>query len=333
MRTQRFLESKAQARIDAAAADWLVRRSEVSNERDNEEFYSWLAADPRHGEAYETLARIFEDVGQVDGIADLPRDSVWRRIGGKAPAVAFACVAMLAALWALPSLTLETAESFETAIGQTRTLTLADGSSVTLGADSEIQIRIGESARGARLERGEAFFDVAPDPARPFIVRAGGAFVRVVGTRFDVHRGVQRVRISVLEGRVEVRDARALTLAPAAVRVLTAGQRTEVEERPPYVAVASVSPPVESAPVTDMWRSGRLTYDDVRLEEVIADINRYYAPGARLMTPEVADLRVTAAFETTEIESFFSALEAALPVSAAREAGGAYRISAAAAGD
>lgn len=329
MTSLRRTTDKEFLRIEATAADWLARRGDTScSAQDDSAFYAWLESDPRHGEAYDELARALEDVGQLRHLpeeCDIRRP-VWR--SRLAPALGMACAALLVLVLASPSLTSGAERRFETEIGQTRLVSLGDGSTVTLGADSEIRVRFADNERRVTLESGEAFFEVARNERRPFFVEAAGTIVRVVGTTFDVHRGAESVRVSVQEGRVEVRDARAVTLAPAAVRVLGAGQRTEVQNRPAYISLASVPPPVE--PVTfappGAWRQGRLAYDDARLADVVADINRYYAPGVRLNSPETSELRVTASFRVNEIPAFLDALSATLPVSVAREPTGAFAL-------
>ncbi|HVK82322.1 MAG TPA: FecR domain-containing protein, partial [Verrucomicrobiae bacterium] len=89
-----------------------------------------------------------------------------------------------------------------------------------------------------------------------------------------------------------------------------------------------VSPPVETTPLaSDAWRSGRLAYNNAALADVIADINRYYAPSARLADPSAAEMRVTASFRVNEIPAFIDALQATIPVSVQRDGDGAYVIS------
>lgn len=315
-----------QDRIDASAADWLVRRGEQSGVAD-EAFYAWLEADPRHGEAYDELARALEDVGELPHLVT-PHMGRKRWMRRAALAGSAAAALIVAVLVAAPTLRSAPYAAYETAVAQTRVVELEDGSQITLGAHSRVRVQYEAARRRVVLESGEAFFDVAHDEARPFLVEAGGALVRVVGTRFDVHLGVEQVRISVQQGRVEVRDARALTLAAPAVRVLSAGQRSEVEERPTYVALSSVAPPVESTAAVEAgaWRDGRLAYDNARLEEIVADLNRYYAPGVSLSDAEAGDLRVTAAFRVSQIPAMLEALAANLPVQAQRTESGAYEL-------
>jgi transmembrane sensor len=320
-----------QARIEAAAARWLVRRGATLAAQDDEEFYAWLEVDPRHGEAYDAIARTWEDVGKLKQLAGLvrrrPRTWGARKVAVLALAAAMALLAItFSQLGALAPM-----ESYATGIAQTRVVTLRDGSAITMGADSEIRVRLRDRERRVTLERGQAFFEIAQDIDRPFYVQAGGSLIRVLGTKFDVHMGAEGVRIGVQEGRVEVRDAQALTIAPPALRELVSGQETEVVDRPIYLAMAAVPPPVAPATMVQpgAWRTGRLAYNDARLAEVVSDINRYYGPGVRLVGPETDDIRVTAAFRVDEIPAFLDALAATVPVEVVKAEDGAYALRAA----
>lgn len=116
-----------------------------------------------------------------------------------------------------------------------RVVALADGSRLAVGAGSNVDVRLGKDRREVVLDRGQAFFEVAHDPARPFYVIAGRAEIRVTGTRFDVRRVGDNVQVSVLDGRVEVRRRglfAPVLPAPRPDRVLTAGERVRARPRP-----------------------------------------------------------------------------------------------------
>lgn len=212
-----------------------------------------------------------------------------------------------------------------TAIAQTRVLTLADGSRVTLGPSSRIATRIDAKGRRVTLLSGEAFFEVAHDTSRPFWVEAGDARIQVVGTKFDVNRTGGRVQVSVLEGVVRVHEPAPL-LGTSAVRVLKASQTVETADNaglfsaPPSVPIA-----VDPVPAGD-WRNGRLTYIDARLGDVVDDLNRYYAPGVKLADPALADVRIAMGLRPSEIDAFVEGLPLIAPVRATKNAAGAVVI-------
>jgi transmembrane sensor len=184
-----------------------------------------------------------------------------------------------AALLAVCALTLslvirqfESKQEYATALGEQRTLQLADSSVVTLNADSRIQVSLDRTHRGINLLRGEALFKVAHDPTRPFIVRTATALVQAVGTEFNVYEKPTGTRVSVLEGRVKVtpldRDG-AATVVPS-VESLSAGQEAQVTRDGAIRRDAKAD-----VLKTVSWRERRLIFDNTPLEDMVYEFNRY----------------------------------------------------------
>jgi transmembrane sensor len=217
-----------------------------------------------------------------------------------------------------------------TAVGEVRDLTLKDGTRISLAPGSRIRTRVGPRGREVELTAGEAFFEVAHDPRRPFTVQAGDTVIRDIGTRFDIVRTGARVRVSVLEGSVEVsrRSGEGST-----ARTLVGGQGAETGPAP-LAGVAGLRPaPIlvqAASPTAGSWRSGRLSYDDARLGDIVADLNRYYPAGVRLQDPALAGRRVAASFRVEEIGTFLANLPKALPVTVSTDAQGGAVIAPAA---
>jgi transmembrane sensor len=323
------------------AAEWyaLTLDDEIGD-ADLDALDAWLAADPRHARAFDLTARTALQLSEGalfarlkagadtvvpttpnaandghDPLAHLapPRRANVRRalIWGGAAALA----ASLALAIGLDMVSGSPAgPPVSTAIAETRVLALADGSRVTLGPASRIATRIDADERTVALLAGEAFFEVAHDRARPFHVEAGDTRIQVVGTKFDVSRSGGRVHVSVLEGVVKVRESAPL-LATASVQTLRAGQGIETPDSPASFFSAAPPAPIaaEHVPAGE-WRSGRRTYIDARLGEVIADLNRYYAPGVTLADPSLGDLRVAMELRPGDTDAFFGALQLVAPV-------------------
>lgn len=315
-----------QDRIEAEASAWLVEREAGASPEAEQRFQAWLAADPAHRAAFDAVGRTWGRLGELTdtdtGAAETPARTprISRRIAATAAALAVA--ATLAAIM-LPSWLGAPAARYETALGEIRPIALPDGTIATLGARSAIDVRYGEGERYVALRSGEAFFEVAHDAARPFVVEAGGTTVRVVGTRFDVRRGARHVGVAVLDGVVEVSAGGGQANAAA---TLTGGERIEVEERHSFLAPAPAPVREIAAAPAGAWRDGRLAYDDASLADVAADLNRYYAPGVVLASRKTGALRVTASFRADEIAGFVEALDTILPVAVARAEDGALRI-------
>jgi transmembrane sensor len=328
-----------QARIDAEAADWLVRQGEGGlRPEDRVAFERWSASDPRRARTFAAMSRTWREASELKHLAQLvgPRSPGWLRRALRAIVprtftlqIAALTVAGVGILAFTGSLMVEFLQRHETGVGQTRVLALSDGSTVVLGARSQVIVRFTERERLVTLTAGEALFEVKHNAGRPFVVDAGNTVIRDVGTRFDVNRTGGSVRVAVLEGEVEVHELG----VPAAhllkiTRFLRAGDSLEAiggqgkgESQADSMAVRPIEPVAATA-----WREGRLVYQNVRLADVIADVNRYYAPGVTL-DPASADLRVTASFRTNQIPAFLNTLDSALPVRIERQGGGRFEVS------
>ncbi|UIJ46287.1 FecR domain-containing protein [Sphingomonas cannabina] len=331
-------------RIEDEASAWVVRLGEGAlSPEQAREFAAWCAADPEHDRRFRALQRTWSEIPALTHLAALalpipdnvaaaePPPSTPRRrwmVGG---GVAAAVAAAAAALAVLVPTGRPGSGRYATDLAQSRRITLADGSIVTLGARSAIAVQFARHERRIVLSRGEAFFEVVHDPDRPFLVEAGSSLVRDIGTRFDVKLGDGAMHVSVQEGQVQISGIAGTAPSDEGTAMLRAGQRAEIVAAMPS---ASTSAPSDHArivalpsPAAGAWREGRLVYDNGRLADLVADVNRYYAPGVRLATPDTGELRITASFRTNEIPAFMNALSATLPVRAEAGSNGAFEIS------
>jgi len=202
-------------------------------------------------------------------------------------------------------------EAFATAVGEHSTIPLQDGSTVVLDTSSKIQLSFTPVERAVRLIRGQALFEVAKNPSRPFVVYAGDRRIVALGTSFDVRLQDASVRVTLVEGRVAVDRVS----APAFSRPteLTPGQQL----------IASPSSPVEvhhadMASVTS-WREGRLMFSDEPLAAAVAEVNRYSRTKIVLADPALASLRISGVFRTGQITGFVAALETRFPLQIRRQ--------------
>lgn len=331
---------RSQSVIDREASVWFARkRLEAPDAFDLSGFETWLEADARHQAAYALMARAAIAVSSMDAsgeLQDTPKLTarrIWRAVA--APAATAAAIAA-AAIFAfdLPS-RLTPPARHATAIAQIDAMTLADGTRITLAPASRYEATFSRGERRVRLLAGEAFFEVSADADRPFYVEAGDAVVRVVGTRFNVKRGAAQVRIVVAEGEVEVRpsrskEARKISLYAGDAAELARKSSSDANTLDGGVAVsAQVIVETRSVPAASAgeWRTGRLSYVEAPLSELVIDLNRYYAPGVALADARLGEYRLTASFEADEIETFFSTLPAVAPLSVDRLPDGAISLS------
>lgn len=210
--------------------------------------------------------------------------------------------------------------TFATAAGRIGRLPLPDGSALTLDADSAVEVRLLAARRETRLLRGGAFFDVAPDAARPFVVLAGPARVTVLGTRFAVEMGPRGVDVRVESGHVIVQGMAAEPTQPQQLE-LRAGDAARVASDGTVIAT-----PARAAESVAPWRTGWLDFDNLPLGEAVAQLNRY-RPGARVrVDPAASSLPVLARVNIARSNQWLQGLPAVLPVSVSIDADGGVML-------
>jgi transmembrane sensor len=192
---------------------------------------------------------------------------------GAMMAAAAAIVAMVAVASVRPGGFAGLGADAATGVAETRQVVLADGSRVELDGRTAIRSRFDDGRREVTLIDGGAFFDVMPDPARPFIVRAGDVAVTVTGTAFDVAADGGRVVVEVASGTVRVAPARGRRVV-----LLAAGDRLAVDAASGAVTRGRLAPEDVGA-----WRDGRLFVSDATVAEVVAELRRHQ-PGWILIT-------------------------------------------------
>lgn len=300
------------ARSEAArerASEWHVRlMSEDALDADWLAFETWLAEDPRHQAAYAAVEQVWADLDAAPAEARVnvapmrPRPRPRRRWG----AVAGLAAASLAAVIGL-GLYLDPAktEVFETPVGQTRQVALADGTRIILNGGSHLEARIGRRERRVRMADAEAVFDVAHDADKPFLIDASDRQVRVVGTKFNLLSHQGEVQVAVDRGVVEVRRADAPDAAPIArlTRGMSLshapGQGDRVGRTDPEAALA--------------WTTGRLVFQGEPLEAVARTLERYGATPI-VVAPDAANLPVTAVLIIADQDDMLQGLSDFLPV-------------------
>jgi transmembrane sensor len=326
------------------AAIWWATRRQLDPARfaQQEGFATWLAdADNARAwtevEARLALAGSFATMPEIremrrvalDAARDRARPSLRRRAWGTALAASLAG----AMLWmgapvlapAPETVASENVQRFATAIGQRRDVTLSDGSKVTLNTGSLIEVRYSRERRDVRLLEGQAMFQVAKNPDRPFVLSARNRQVTALGTAFDVRiRQDGQVQVLLVEGRVRVDPLRRHGLArliPALARTdLVPGQQL-LSEGEDAVEVAAADVERETA-----WNRGVLLFRNDSLGDAVKEVNRYSQVQLVVDDPEVASLKVSGVFPTASREDFVAALEALYPVRTQTEPGGTIRI-------
>jgi len=227
-----------------------------------------------------------------------------------------ACMALVAATGAAWYGYQEAGEPLQWAssLGKTREVPLEDGSRATLSSDTRMEVVFSRRSRDTRLQQGEAYFDVAKDGRRPFVVHVGDAQVTAVGTRFAVREHAGAVRVVVTEGTVRLDAGTTAPGVPSAL--LEAGAVATVA----HGTVRVESRSVEQAEELLGWRNGELVFRATPLAEAVVEFNRFSNRPLQIEDAELAGLKVDGGFRADNAEGFVRLLEQVFPVRAVRHA-------------
>jgi transmembrane sensor len=329
--------------VEAAAAAWLSLRDRGMSPDETAAFLRWLQQHPRHAEIFAELDRTWRAFDRLAAVpasaacavaanADLlaPRARPRRRF---APAWAALGAAAALALGFVAFHSLHAPRhAAETEIGAFRQLDLPDGSVAQLNTDSALDVAFTGTERRVRVVRGEVFFTVAKDAARPFLVTAGPVVVRAVGTAFNIRHRAGAIEVLVTEGRIALerdeqpgpalaagrpRDETGTGLpASGGPTALSAGELAVI----PFTTARGATAPTAPAVVERLaepavqralaWQERRLDFDAAPLAEVVADFNRHNHRQLVIADAALAARRFSGAFRADGLESFVRLLEA-----------------------
>ena len=289
--------SRRMARAEAAA--WIVRLHGPHRSADLEAgFREWLAADPENSRQFERVTEAW-DAGSTLPVAGLPRVHRWR---AAQPSRSWAVAAMILlvfgiAAWGVNDFWLN--PSYGTDIGEQRVVRLDDGSRMAMNSDTRVRVTCCEFERRVRLERGEAYFEVARDPSLPFIVVAGEHQVTALGTAFVVRHDASRTAVTLVEGKVRVRrqlgatpatDIPAIVLSPGQRLTFTGGATPQLDQ-----------PRIEAVTA---WRRGEVVLDRMMLADAVVELNRYDKRMLVIDDPGVAALRISGIYHAGDSQGF-----------------------------
>jgi transmembrane sensor len=315
------------AAIDQAAANWVARRDGgAMSEADQARFDAWLAADLRHLGAYAKALAVFRHTDRLQALghgealrASEPTNTkaIWQkplnRRGLLAAGMGSLTLGLGGAGW-LAAITFSRAK-IATEKGEVRRLALPDGSSVTLNTASIVRVSYSANVRRVHLLDGEALFDVAKDPARPFVVFAGDSQVRAVGTSFTVRRLTGgAVRVMVREGVVEVRQAGGAAPVKLAANALALAPAPMAQGPEAMIHTAYVAPTEIARQLT--WREGLLSFDGVSLYEASAEFARYSDTRIIIDDPVIGRKTITGLFSANDPKGFAKAAATSLGLTA-----------------
>ncbi|MFT4251219.1 MAG: FecR domain-containing protein [Caulobacter sp.] len=286
--------------INQAAAEWVARADRGLTATEDAALSAWLASDRRREGAYLRMtAVLFSAEGARAEASETPA-----RRGFRASRRLWLGAGIAAAVVGVVSLALlERPEQLDTRRGEKRVVALDDGSVITLNTATRLRVHYTAGRRSITLERGEALFDVAKDPDRPFVVRAGSTEVRAVGTSFTVGQlADQPVQILVREGVVEVSERRSDRRRPMRI---AANTRAVVAHDAVPMVIAKVEPAEVGRVLA--WRQGRLVFAGESLSSAVAQFARYSDVRIVVADPDLAGRGVAGVFEANDPVGFAQA--------------------------
>ena len=357
--------AESQSLLEAAA--WLSRLQEAGADT-RADFETWLDAKPEHAAAWQQVHEPWALIGEQAATPELvelrraaladaknrlrDRSGRFQWVGWKSKVASAAAVAgiMVGGLifWqsGLPDV-------YRTAAGERRSVTLIDGSTVTLDSQSELKVRYSANKRDLTLSRGQARFEVAHDVERPFSVVAGGQKVIATGTAFNVDLLGSTVLVTLIEGRIvvlpQVPNGATPNLRgavpPGTVRANRLGDATQQgAQRDPMTWGSGrgvelkageqlIASPAEVLSIERVnverataWAQGELVFDNEPLSSVVARINRYTTSRVELTDGATADLRISGIFHTGDVDGFVSTITSYLPLRASTTGNGSIRL-------
>ncbi len=296
--------------IETCAADWIAERDRAGSAWSAERqaaLEAWLNAATAHRVAWLRLGQVWRRADRLRALQAVPspalareRPAPWwkqprqqrRAIGGTLGGLCL--LALMAVTVGVPPWRGTDVQSYATERGQREAVALTDGSRLTLNTATRLRTAVTARQREVWLEQGEAFFDIAHDASRPFVVHAGRQTVTVLGTKFSLLREGDRLRVAVLEGRVQVQAQQS---RPAVL----VRDDTAVADASNVLVSKQTSQQVSAAL---SWLQGKLVFDQVTLAEAVSQFNRYNRKQLVITDAAAAKIGIGGVFDANNAEAF-----------------------------
>ncbi|OSZ68395.1 hypothetical protein CAP40_07355 [Sphingomonas sp. IBVSS2] len=328
--------SKSLDKVEEAAATWDARlRGATATSSDRQAFQAWLQEDPLHRITHDRLQMALSELRtharlpELSALRDEARngvDAIRRRRLASIFAVAAAIVLIVMASIGAQTergaeilARLQGGSVYVTSPNERTKVTLADGSVVTLDSGTRLSVLLGASRRDVTLLAGRALFQVAKDPRRPFVVKAGERTITALGTVFDVDLSKGELRVTLAEGSVAVRPVQFRRGSPQQI----------LKPRQQLVATAGDALPKLRTVDTERamsWAEGQVFFENEPLASAVEEMNEYSSRKI-VVDPAVADLRINGMFRTSNQAGFLEALQVTLPVEVRNDGEGRIFVS------
>ena len=286
--------------VQAEAALWLVRlQSDTRSEAQVAAFRRWLSASEDHAVAFEAVNSTWDISG------GLPRDlrgAVHVPVASSRRKVMAGAAALFAGSGAFVFWRSAEARTFKTEVGEQKHVSLDDGTRIFLDTDTRLVVRFDANQRQTQLQYGRVNFQVAADPARPFVVSAAEAKVIAEPSNLDVRLDDRRLSVVLVKGSVElVRASAQPEKIQTGERLIIDSQGFSRRDRPALTPLLA-------------WQTGQAIFEDGRLRDAAAEMNRYSNMKLVIADPETGELRVSGIYAVGDNVAFANSVARLLPV-------------------
>jgi len=290
--------------IQAEAASWIeVRDCEDWSCARQAELEAWLAQSPAHLVAFLRAEAVWQRADRLRALSppgpmmvppsgSASSKPTYLRVAAALVVMCFAGAASLALLQAPKD------KTYSTAIGARQTLTLSDGSKIELNTNTSLRVAYKKGSRNIWLDRGEAFFDVKHDEARPFVVTMGNRRVIDLGTKFNIRRDDARIQVALLEGKARFDSAQ--NAKPSQQTILTPGD---------VITATGQAVSLKRKAAAELagqlgWRTGMLVFEQATLADVAREYNRYNRTQLVIADPAAARLTISGTLPANDPGAF-----------------------------
>lgn len=296
--------------LSDTAIEWVVKlTSGDASPADAAEFKRWRAQSPEHEVAAREAEALWDSVGSAgDRVRSAKRTLAKARLTRRKLLAGGAMILAGVGLKASGVIGPRIYADYTTAVGERRTITLVDGSSVAMNGYTALSVDYSAARRVITLYEGQATFTVAADPGRPFDVWADGGETRAIGTVFDIDIRPNDTAVTVIEGQVVVFSAAGADHVDVGADQRVRYTRRGAPTRPEYVDASAAT----------AWRRGKLIFNSRPLGDVVAELARHRPGSIIIASSALRRMPVSGIFDITDPDAVLDMIEETLPVTVTR---------------
>lgn len=307
------------------ASNWIARMDRGLTAEEEQVLKDWLQADESHRQMLFKMARLWDNMAALERLKALfpepPKQQT--RSSGWALAASFVMLAVLLTFlfnntpltwFSSDDLVVLSEQRFETGTGDSKKVTLSDGSQLAINTNTSVKVTFTEQQRVIELDRGEIHIQVAHQPQRPLSVFAAGQVIQAIGTAFNVELLAEQLELIVTEGTVRVTRQEAHAPDPLRPEKIRLAENLPVLKQGQKSLLNVPRLKIEAVPESDInaalsWQNGNLVFRGEPLEQVLAEVSRYNAVTFDVQQAELKQIQVAGLFKTNDLVGFLSALQ------------------------